>query len=235
MSVLQSQPRLFHRALLLTGVLIAHFFLLYAVMQQMTPPVIQKTPQTALQGVVIMPVALPTKPVEPLPQPTPPKPVVHPKVQPQPIVQKTPVLPPSKKAITLEKTVMVEKTEAVVEKVNPTPMVNESPVVSNVKVEAVPEPEVTQPRSDASGLNNPSPQYPTMSRRLGEQGKVLLDVQILANGTVGEIKIKHSSGYKRLDDAALQAVKQWQFVPAKRGNQPIDYWYVQPISFSLNS
>jgi protein TonB len=94
---------------------------------------------------------------------------------------------------------------------------------------------VIPPRSDASGLNNPNPTYPAMSRRLAEQGKVLLEVLILANGTVGEIKLKQSSGFKRLDDAALQTVKQWRFQPAKRGNQAIDYWYIQPISFSLDT
>lgn len=217
----------------LTVVLLVHSLALYwATRLSVLPPV--PTPKAvAMQAVVIMPVALPTKPAEPLPQPTPPKPVVQPKAQPQPVVQKTPILPPSEKAITFEKTVVVEKTESVVEKASPTPVVNEPPVVS--KVEATPEPELIPPRSDASGLNNSSPTYPAMSRRLAEQGKVLLDVLILANGTVGEIKLKQSSGFKRLDDAALQTVKQWRFQPAKRGNQAIDYWYVQPISFSLDS
>jgi len=219
----------------LVVVLFVHSVALYwATRLNVLPPA--PTPQkVVMQALVIMPVALPTKPVEPLPQPTPPKPVVQPKEQLQPIVQKTPVLPPSEKAITLEKTVMVEKNEPIVEKVSPTPVVNEPPVVS--KVEAVPEPEpvVIPPRSDASGLNNPNPTYPAMSRRLAEQGKVLLEVLILANGTVGEIKLKQSSGFKRLDDAALQTVKQWRFQPAKRGNQAIDYWYIQPISFSLDT
>lgn len=217
----------------LTVVLFVHSLALYwATRLNVLPPV--PTPkEVAMQAVVIMPVALPTNPAEPLPQPTPPKPVVQPKAQSQPVVQKTPILPPSEKAITFEKTEVVEKTESVVEKASPTPVVNEPPVVS--KVEATPEPELIPPRSDASGLNNSSPTYPAMSRRLAEQGKVLLDVLILANGTVGEIKLKQSSGFKRLDDAALQTVKQWRFQPAKRGNQAIDYWYVQPISFSLDS
>ncbi|MCB1657767.1 MAG: energy transducer TonB [Pseudomonadales bacterium] len=217
----------------LVMVLLAHGLALYWAARPSVLPPAPTPKQVVMQAVVMMPVALPTKAVEPLPQPTPPKPVVQPKVQPQPMVQKTPVLPPSEKAITLEKTVVVEKNEPIVEKVSPTTVVNEPPIVS--KVEAMPEPVVIPPRSDASGLNNPSPQYPNMSRRLAEQGKVLLEVLILANGTVGDIKIKQSSGYKRLDDAALQAVKQWQFLPAKRGNQAIDYWYVQPISFSLSS
>lgn len=222
------------KATVLATVILLHSFALYWAAQQIVLPPTPMPKETTMQAVVIMPVPLPTKPAEPLPQPTPPKPVVQPKEQPQPIVQKQPVLPPSEKAITIEKPpVVAEKSEPVLEKTVPTPPVNEAPVIS--KVETTPEPEVIPPRSDASSLNNPSPTYPAMSRRLAEQGKVLLDVLILANGKVGEIKIKQSSGFKRLDDAALQTVKQWQFQPAKRGNQAIDYWYVQPISFSLNS
>lgn len=63
----------------------------------------------------------------------------------------------------------------------------------------------------------------------------MLDVYILPNGTVGEIKLNRSSGFTRLDDAALEAVKNWKYVPAKRGDKPIAFWYVQPISFVLNN
>jgi protein TonB len=82
-------------------------------------------------------------------------------------------------------------------------------------------------------LNNPAPAYPAASRRLGEQGRVLLDVYIQPDGRVGEIRVKQSSGYPRLDEAALDAVRRWRYVPARRGNEPIALWYVQPISFSL--
>jgi protein TonB len=77
------------------------------------------------------------------------------------------------------------------------------------------------------------PVYPAVSRRLREQGRVLFDVYILPDGTVGEIKLKRSSGFARLDEVALEAVRQWRYVPAKRGDQPIPFWYVQPIDFSM--
>jgi protein TonB len=93
----------------------------------------------------------------------------------------------------------------------------------------------TPPRTDAEHLNNPAPVYPAISRRMGEQGKVLIDVHILPNGSVEQLKIRTSSGYPRLDEAALKAVKQWKYVPAKRGDQAIAFWYIQPISFVLNS
>lgn len=89
------------------------------------------------------------------------------------------------------------------------------------------------PRVDAGHLNNPAPGYPSASRRLGEQGQVLLDVLILSDGSVGEIKVKRTSGFPRLDNAAVDAVRRWRYQPARRGNTPIAYWYVQPVQFSL--
>lgn len=98
--------------------------------------------------------------------------------------------------------------------------------------EAAP-PQLVPPRIDAAHFDNPAPAYPPLSRRLGEQGEVLLDVYILPDGAVGEIKLKASSGYARLDAAASEAVRRWRYVPASRGGEPIAYWYVQPVAFRL--
>ncbi|MNK53163.1 transport protein TonB [compost metagenome] len=90
------------------------------------------------------------------------------------------------------------------------------------------------PRTDAAHLNNPTPAYPSLSRRFGEEGRVLLDVYILEDGRVGEIKLNRSSGFARLDHAALETVRHWRFMPARRGGEAIPFWYVQPITFSLD-
>ena len=94
---------------------------------------------------------------------------------------------------------------------------------------------VTPPHADAAMLNNPVPVYPALSRRFREEGHVLFDVYILPDGSVGQIKLKRSSGFPRLDDAALDAIRRWRYIPAKRGNEPIPYWYVQPLDFELDS
>ena len=89
------------------------------------------------------------------------------------------------------------------------------------------------PRTDASQLNHPAA-YPAVSRRLHEHGVVLLEVLVLSDGSVGEVRLKQSSGYARLDTAALDAVKHWRYLAARRGGQPLSAWYLQPVTFSLD-
>jgi periplasmic protein TonB len=95
--------------------------------------------------------------------------------------------------------------------------------------------QLVPPRIDASQANNPAPIYPAVSRRLREEGVVLLEVLVLANGTVGELRVKRSSGHSRLDETAIRAVKNWHFVAATRANEAIDFWYELPIEFALNN
>lgn len=85
----------------------------------------------------------------------------------------------------------------------------------------------------ANYLRNPKPGYPNLSRRLGEQGTVLLRVFVTAAGISTEVNLKRSSGYPRLDRAAHDAVRSWKFVPAKREEKAVDVWVVVPIKFSL--
>ncbi len=80
---------------------------------------------------------------------------------------------------------------------------------------------------------NPKPPYPKEARDRGHQGEVLLRIEVLANGRVGQIEVKRSSGYESLDQSALSTVKQWKFIPAKRGEDPIAFWVNIPIKFKL--
>ena len=91
----------------------------------------------------------------------------------------------------------------------------------------------TPPRFDADYLHNPEPEYPALSRRLGEQGRVMLRVLVSAEGNALTVEIERSSGYLRLDAAALEAVHHWRFVPAKSGSQTVEDWVLVPIMFKL--
>lgn len=65
------------------------------------------------------------------------------------------------------------------------------------------------------------PRYPSLSRRRNEEGRVVLAVEIRADGTHGSIEIVQSSGHSRLDQAAVQALKRAKFIPAKRGGERV--------------
>lgn len=99
---------------------------------------------------------------------------------------------------------------------------------------AVPAPaKLELPSSDADYLQNPKPAYPPLSRRLGEQGKVTVRALIGADGAVRTAGIGQSSGYQRLDDAAVAAVLKWRFVPGKRGGVAEAMWHQIPVNFVL--
>ncbi|MBV6324517.1 energy transducer TonB [Duganella violaceipulchra] len=88
---------------------------------------------------------------------------------------------------------------------------------------------------NAAYLNNPEPVYPLASRRQGEAGKVVLLVQVSPQGTVERLEVRQSCGFARLDQAALDAVRRWRFVPARLGEHAIAASVLVPLTFSLNS
>jgi protein TonB len=90
------------------------------------------------------------------------------------------------------------------------------------------------PKVNAAYLHNPRPDYPEMAKRRQWEGKVILRVQVLASGRAGQVTIAGSSGHEILDEAALEAVRNWHFVPARRGDQPVDSVVNVPINFNLN-
>ena len=80
---------------------------------------------------------------------------------------------------------------------------------------------------------NPKPSYPQEARKKGMEGEVLLRVEVLASGRVGQIEVKRSSGHETLDRSALSTVKQWRFIPARKGEASIPLWVNIPIKFQL--
>jgi protein TonB len=92
---------------------------------------------------------------------------------------------------------------------------------------------VELPSSAADYLQNPKPAYPAMSKRLGEQGKVVVRVLIGVDGVVQQAEIRQSSGFDRLDQAALTTAQRWRYVPGKRGGVPEAMWFNVPINFVL--
>lgn len=93
---------------------------------------------------------------------------------------------------------------------------------------------VVPPDFSAAYLRNPPPAYPYSARRMGQQGKVMLRVLVNSSGAAEKVELRASSGTGALDDAALEAVKGWRFVPARQGDKPVAAWVLVPIVFSLN-
>ncbi len=78
-----------------------------------------------------------------------------------------------------------------------------------------------------------SPEYPFLSRRRGEEGKVTLEVEVMPDGSPGEIRLKVSSGYERLDRSAKDAMKEAGFEPATRAGVPIRSTHKWTFTFRL--
>jgi protein TonB len=156
--------------------------------------------------------ARPTPKVEPLPEPPKPKPVkVVPKPVETPPVAALPAEAPSQMVVP-----------------EPPPPPPAEPVAATPAVVAV-----TPPIFNANYLDNPAPVYPVLSRRMREEGRVVLRVLVDTRGAADEVQVNNSSGHARLDDSARETVRRWKFIPAKRGAEAVPAWVLVPVSFRL--
>jgi protein TonB len=240
-------PELYHSRLALGCVVVAHVALAWGAVQLLErKPVVDPLPITVALLREKLPVDEAPRPLPMAPKPPPPKVIPlepkHVELPPPPeIERKPPELPPPP-----EPPRAVEKPPAPVE---PAPQLAPAPQAITVPLAPIavaapvaapaptPPPVVHEPEIapvfSAEYLDNPTPVYPPISRRMGEQGLVLLRVFVTAHGDPNAVELKTGSGFARLDRAAQEAVKQWKFVPARRGEQPVDAWVVVPIRFSL--
>lgn len=160
-----------------------------------------------------------TSPVRPSLAPTPlalaPEPVPHPTQQ--------PAAPPT-----------VAATAPVNAPVSATAPVAPAPSVVAPAAPAAPT-KVDLPTTVADYQAKSPPVYPAMSRRMGEQGRVVMRVLIGADGVPQQAEVLQSSGHGRLDRAAADAVMRWRYVPGKRGGVPETMWFQVPIEFKLEN
>lgn len=113
-----------------------------------------------------------------------------------------------------------------------TPAVGTAAAPAPAAMPTVP-PRVELPSTQATFLYKPDPPYPLLSNRLREEGTVILHVLIDTEGSVAKVEIRTSSGYHRLDQAALKGVLPWRFVPHKPNGVPTAAWYEIPVKFQL--
>lgn len=218
-------------------VVVAHAAALWAMQhafaQQSPAEVI--IPAAVIAEFIAPPAPEPTPPAPP-PPPAPPTPAPKPQPKPQPVkpvVKKAPLPKAIADPTPSPNAPQGALDDAPQEKAPPAPAAPPAPPAPPAPAAPPAAPKMELPSSNAAYLNNPSPSYPSISKRMGEQGKVFLRVYINEQGQPEKIEIKQSSGYDRLDEAALNTVRNWKFVPGKRNGVPEAMWHIVPINFVL--
>jgi protein TonB len=191
-------------------------------------------------------------PPAPIPEETklPPVPKIKPHSEDKPKTKQQPKLPAKPKVVLKPRREMVEKPAISADQAEKT-VTTETPIestesdtaASNSSMHTSQKTSVpthsdsesfVEARADAAYLHNPKPEYPSMARQRFLEGKVILRVQVLADGRSGHVSVERSSGHETLDEVALATVRQWRFVPAKRGDRAVESWVNVPIVFKLN-
>lgn len=167
-----------------------------------------------------------------------------PVVQPKPVEpKKEPVKKPVKKKPVTHKQMELPKPQALADELLPAPSKAESaptPVAASAaaKVSSKTTADTasfTEANFNANYGSNPKPKYPSIATSRGWEGTVRLLVKVTAEGDSEEVTVQRSSGYDVLDEAAIEAVEKWKFIPAKRGDTPVSSSVVVPINFVLNN
>lgn len=220
---------------LFASVIALHALALWALQTGLLQRVFDKETPLLVMAEVLMPAptapeppafkpAPPNRPAEKtLAQPRPPATAPNPEPKPEPTAPAT-TLPSSPNPGSALAPVTAPNSAAGVAP-NASPVQSPAPSPVPAKVE--------QPSSDAQYLQNPKPGYPALSRRMGEQGKVVVRVLIGVDGLAQKAEIHQSSGFERLDQAALKTVLGWRYVPGKRGGVAEAMWFNVPINFVL--
>lgn len=214
------RDRRFH---VVTLVALAHAGALWLVQQEGSSP---GSTETLVTGELLSEIVAPPTPTvaaqpqsapKPQPRPTPPQPPQQ--VQPTPVLQDSP-----SELVQETPRPQTPQTEA-------TPI--ETPVVAQESAAPPPPQRTQQPSVDASYLYNKSPSYPDISRRLNEQGQVIVRVLVGTKGEVLRAELGKSSGFTRLDRTAVAAVRGWRFLPGQRDGQAEAMWFNVPVNFVL--
>lgn len=183
-------------------------------------------PPKPLEIVIIAPVPKLVEPVPPAPAPAPaPAPREHLAHKPEPTAK------PAAPAPILTAPVQASEAPSIP---SPPPRAPQAATTAPASTPAAEPQPVTTPAYAAAYLDNPPPAYPLSARRLGQEGLVLVRVYVNRSGKPEQVLLAKTSGVASLNEAALNAVKQWTFVPAKRGAEPVDAWVEVPLRFRLD-
>ena len=167
-------------------------------------------------------IAPPAPPAPPVPPPPVPQPIQKKPPPPAPMIAAAPSPAPAAFVVP------APLTEPVVE-TSPAPVAVQAPPAPP----APPPPPKIIPASAVQYLEPPAPEYPRLSRRNAESGRVMVRVFIDIAGLPRNVQVSSSSGFVRLDDAAVAAVQKARFRPYTENGQPTAAWTNVPINFEL--
>lgn len=219
--------------LFLVLVLLLHVWLLTVLMK---PEEKMTQAEPLVMEVSMIAMAAPKNTVAEPPKPAPPPPPPPEKKQPPPKKPKTkPVLKKPAPVVRQEVPDFAPFEPMTTPRQN-TQSTNTATASSSSKAtEANNAPVFTEANFRANYAHNPKPNYPAIARSRGWQGKVLLRVKVSAQGLSDDVTVEQSSGHEILDEAAIEAVKKWRFIPAKRGETPVASSVIVPIDFKLRN
>lgn len=221
-----ARPKISRNTAVFGGVLLFHALALWGLQSGLIRRAVE----------IIVPAEVLSEIIEPPAPKAPPPPAPAPKVpQPKTVAPRPTPLPPAPQPVAIADTTPAPAAPTGVSTPQPPAPPVAAPVAATPPAPPAPPapPKVELPSSDADYLQNPKPAYPAISKRLGEQGKVVLRVLIGADGLPQKAEIKQSSGFDRLDQAALTTVMRWRYVPGKRGGIPETMWFQVPLNFVL--
>lgn len=173
------------------------------------------------------------------PEPKPPEPKLKPVVKPKPVEpQRVQPAPQVAMPDAPEETPPTEEVSSASPQPLAAPSASAAPSAPSAStVPAAPAAQAQEhdrePDYQAAYLRNPVPSYPMVARRMGWQGRVVLNVEVLASGLPGQVNLYQSSGHDVLDNAAIKAVSSWRFVAARQNGQAAAKWFLVPIPFIL--
>lgn len=170
-----------------------------------------------------------TKLIQEVQLPPPPPPPPPPKVEPTP----TPQPAASTPRIEVQVTPPVTTGPTITATVQSAPVTPEPPAPAPAPVVEKPHVPVIVPPVLNAAQNCRKPVYPSASRREEEEGTVVLDFLVEPDGTVSQSRIKTSSGYSRLDEAARSALSQCQFKPGTIDGKPHQAWTSMKYTWRL--
>jgi protein TonB len=231
-------PAMNRNATIVISVIALHVAVLWA----MQTGLLRRMAEAVVPAEILVEIMSPSAPLpsaQPTPQPAPRPKAAQKSVQPKPVQPApapTAAIQPAPSPLALAPSATAPDTSATA----PTALAAApaaTPANTGSKANVAPTPpappKVELPSSSADYLNNPKPAYPKRSWQLHEQGKVVVRVWIGTDGTASQASVKTSSGFDRLDQAAVTTVLAWRYVPGKRGGVAEAMWFDVPVNWVL--